>query len=101
MVDMPAGRNYDSDDEDSSAASAERDHEHEDHHIADLLEEERRQSIEQPPEDTGVVNRYREFAHEQVDSASESGSGALPRRTGSPVGSTLSIPDDTPSVQVC
>lgn len=91
MVDMPAGQNYESDDDDAEDGE---------HHITDLLEEERRQSIEQPQDDSGVVNRYRELAHEQVDSASDNGSAALPRRAGSPVGSTLSIPDDTPSVQV-
>lgn len=97
MVDLPAGRTYSSDDDDPSA---ERGHEEEDHHVADLLEQERRQSIEQPPEDLGVVNRYKELAHEQADSASDTGSAALPRRAGSPVGSTLSLPDDSPSVQV-
>lgn len=100
MVDMPAGRSYGSDDDDNDDASAERTHEDEGHHITDLLEQERRQSIEQPQEDTGVVNRYKELAHDQPDSASDNGSAALPRRAGSPVGSTLSIPDDTPSVQV-
>lgn len=100
LVDMPAGRNYESDD-DENDESAEQSHEDEGHHIADLLQQERRQSTEQPQEDTGVVNRYKELAHDQPDSASDNGSAALPRRAGSPVGSTLSIPDDTPSVQVC
>lgn len=97
MVDLPAGQTYESDDE----PSAERGHEDEEHHIADLLAQERRESVEQSAEDTGLLNRYKEIAHEQADSASDHGSAALPRRAGSPAGSTLSIPDDTPSVQVC
>lgn len=101
MVDMPAGRSYESDDDDNdNDASAERTHEEEGHHITDLLEQERRKSLEQSQDDTGFVNRYKDLAHDQIDSASDNGSAALPRRAGSPVGSTLSIPDDTPSVQV-
>lgn len=96
MVDLPADQNYESDE-----PSAEQDHADEDPRIANLLEQERQRSIEEPAEDTGIVNRYKELAQEQVDSASDNGSAALPQRAGSPVGSTVSIPDDSPSVQVC
>jgi hypothetical protein len=44
-------------------------------------------------------NRYK--AAQQMDNESENGSSeALPRRAGSPIDSLLSIPDDSPSVQV-
>lgn len=100
----------------------------ENHHITELLEQERQlhepvsSSSGKPAEDTGdtgLVNRYKELAHGELDivtaldsatasasasasvSASDNGSAhALPRRVASPVDSTVSIPDDTPSVQV-
>lgn len=73
-----------------------------DHHISDLLEEELQQSSEQPPEPDGLVNRYKEILQEEADGASDNGStDALPRMAGSPVGSTASLPDYSPSVQVC
>lgn len=80
----------------------------EDQHITELLEQERQldesSSSGKPAQDTGVVNRYKELAQGELDVASASDNGsadALPRRAGSPVDSTVSIPDDTPSVQVC
>lgn len=101
MVDMPAGQSYASDDEPFQDQG---DNE-EGGDITTLLQEERRQSSEQPAEGTGVINRYKELAHEDSDAAvSDNGSAEaleLPRRAGSPVGSMLSVPDDTPSVQVC
>ena len=74
-----------------------------DHHISDLLEEElQQQSSEQPSGADGLVNRYKEVLQEEADAVSDNGSAyALPRRAGSPVDSTVSIPDDSPSVQVC
>lgn len=70
-------------------------------HISGLLELERQRSSEQQAEDTGVVNRYKQLVQGGPDAASDNGStDALPRRAGSPVDSTVSIPDDTPSVQV-
>lgn len=96
MVDMPVGQTYASD------SSSEQGSDIEGAHIANLLQEERRQSSEQPLEDTGVINRYRELAHAENDASSETGSVEAPPRTAaSPQGSALSIPDDTPSVQVC
>lgn len=96
MVDLP----------DNQARVGEEDHvstEHPaDHHISDLLEEELRQTSEEPPESNGLGNRYKAILQEEADAVSENGSAdALPRRTGSPLDSTVSIPDDSPSVQVC
>lgn len=79
----------------------------EDHRISELLELERKRSAEQQEEDadaadTGVVNRYKQLAQDEVKTASDDGStDILPRRAASPIDSTVSIPDDTPSVQVC
>lgn len=79
-------------------------HESENHPaISEMLEEERQQQSEQPAgqDDTGVVNKYRQLLLDEQDAGSDSGSvDALPRRVGSPVDSTASIPDDSPSVQV-
>lgn len=75
----------------------------EDHHISELLEKEVEQDKDtaQSADDTpGLVNRYKQLVQDDQDAASDSGStDALPRRAGSPVDSSLSIPDDTPSVQ--
>ncbi|KAF3764564.1 hypothetical protein M406DRAFT_346602 [Cryphonectria parasitica EP155] len=71
----------------------------------DVSEEEMANMTDLPPvqdddQDTGVVNRYKDLAQEEPDAISDQGSAdALPRRAASPVDSTLSIPDDTPSVQ--
>lgn len=75
---------------------------HQSHHISELLEEEVEQDHAQPAgtADTGLVNRYKQLVQEEHDAASDSGSAdALPRRAGSPVDSSLSVPDDSPSVQ--
>lgn len=99
LAHLPPARNSVEEDEPRAADSQADD---EAHPISELLEEERHQSSEQPADDTGVVNRYKQLALEEADAASDSGSAdALPRRAGSPVDSTVSIPDDTPSVQVC
>lgn len=72
----------------------------ESHHISELLEEEVEQDHGQPAGDTGLVNRYKQLVQDEQDAASDSGSAdALPRRAGSPVDSSLSVPDDSPSVQ--
>lgn len=74
----------------------------EDHRISEMLEEGVEQDVARPAGDTGLVNRYRQLVQEEQDAASDSGSAdAVPRRASSPVDSSLSIPDDTPSVQVC
>jgi len=66
--------------------------------IAELLKEEREGAT--TPEPLGnSTNRYK--ATEDLDVTSEDGSlDALPRRAASPIDSMLSIPDDSPSVQV-
>lgn len=101
MTDLPPAQPSDNDSERDGGASDEAD---QNYHISELLELERQQSSEQQAgdTDTGVVNRYKQLAHGETDAASDNGSAdALPRRAGSPVDSSLSIPDDTPSVQVC
>jgi vacuolar protein sorting-associated protein 8 len=73
------------------------------HHISDLLEEERQQDSTLPPsEGNGLAHRYKELAAEEhLEATSDNGSvDALPRRAGSPVDSMVSIPDRSPSVQV-
>lgn len=66
--------------------------------ISDLLQEER-EGASTPQQLGNGVNRYK--AMQQLDSASEDGSvNNVPRRSGSPIDSLLSIPDDSPSIQV-
>ncbi|KUI58702.1 hypothetical protein VP1G_05966 [Cytospora mali] len=93
MADLPDGRRNAGEEEQVSTEQPA------DHHISDLLEEELQQSSEQPPEADGIVNRYKEILQEEADAVSDNGSpDALPKRFGSPVDSTLSVPDDSPSV---
>lgn len=53
-----------------------------------------------------VAGRFREIMQDQHEDGSELSSldaasvDALPRRAGSPIDSVMSIPDDTPSIQV-
>lgn len=103
MSGLPPARHEDRDDQDNHDDELPKaGQDEEDHRISELLEEERRQSSDQPPADTGVVNRYKELAQGEPEVISDNGSAdALPRRAASPVDSTLSIPDDSPSVQVC
>lgn len=71
-------------------------------HIAEILEEERQEDATIAPSDShgAIATRYRQLLREQ-DDASDSGSAeGLPRRAGSPIDSLLSVPDDSPSVQV-
>jgi hypothetical protein len=66
--------------------------------IAEVLQEER-DAAPTPQQLGNGINHYR--AIQQADSASEDGSlEATLRRTGSPIDSLLSVPDDSPSVQV-
>ncbi len=78
-------------------------------HIADILEEVKQDdALQESSSANGTViqNRYRELATDAHDDSSEDGPqdagprDALPARVGSPIDSLLSIPDDTPSVQV-
>ena len=79
-------------------------------HIADILEEVKQDdALQDNPSANGTVirNRYRELATDAHEDSSEEGPrdagprDAHPARVGSPIDSLLSIPDDTPSVQVC
>jgi hypothetical protein len=69
--------------------------------LADLLQEERENAITPEPLGNGI-NRYKATHDlESIEKISEDGSlDALPKRAGSPIDSMLSIPDDSPSVQV-
>ncbi|KAK4231171.1 putative vacuolar protein sorting-associated protein 8 [Podospora fimiseda] len=74
-------------------------------HIADILQEERESSASPEPtirESSSINNRYRELVEATQEAGSEDGlstDAAIPRIVGSPLGSTSSIPDDSPSVQ--
>jgi hypothetical protein len=101
MADEPQlSRTDDQDSSDDETVKGERD----EHHIADILEEElQAPGTPVPPLGNGsIAHRYREIVKEaEADTVSEEGStDAIPRRAGSPIDSLLSIPDDTPSVQV-
>ena len=72
-------------------------------HIAEILEEELQAPSTPLPQGNGsIAHRYREIVQEtEADVVSENDStDVTPLRAGSPIGSLLSIPDDTPSVQV-
>lgn len=74
-------------------------------HIADSLEDEP-QSAEPPVPPAGppssIAHRYRELLDAEHETASEDGStDGIPRFAASPMGSMLSVPDDSPSVQAC
>ncbi len=74
-----------------------------DDHIADALDEERRSTrTVTPPVGVSIAkDRYRELVEAERDAVSDDGStDGIPRRAGSPIDSLLSIPDDSPSVQV-
>lgn len=65
--------------------------------ISELLQEER-EGASTPQQLGNGVNRYKAV---QQEASSEDGSlETLPRRTGSPIDSLLSVPDDSPSIQV-
>lgn len=73
--------------------------------VSELLQDEVVEQDHGTTPDTGLVSRYKQLVQEEEEqqheaaAASDSGSAdALPRRTGSPVGSSLSVPDDSPSV---
>ncbi|KAI0444907.1 vacuolar assembly/sorting protein VPS8 [Xylaria telfairii] len=71
-------------------------------HVADVLEEELHDDASNSPPVQGSVaaSRYHQLLRDQAD-VSDAGSSmdGLPRRAGSPIGSLLSVPDDSPSVQ--
>lgn len=54
-----------------------------------------------PISNGAISRRYQAIMREQADESSDNGSvDAIPKRAGSPIDSLLSIPDDTPSIQV-
>lgn len=73
---------------------------------AEFAEQERQSSVSPEPtiRASSIKNRYRELVEAETahETASENGSSdaGIPRMAGSPLGSTASIPDDSPSVQV-
>lgn len=73
--------------------------ERDDDHIAEIVQEEV-QAVETPIGSGSLANRFKEIVQEaEADTPSDNGStDAIPRRAGSPADS---LPDDTPSVQVC
>ncbi|KAK8064872.1 vacuolar protein sorting-associated protein 9a [Apiospora phragmitis] len=94
QLDLSPGDNVSSDEE---TIKGDRDQEH----IAEVLEEERREDASAPaPANNGpLANHYRHLLRDQ-DDTSESGSAeGLPKRVGSPADSLLSVPDDTHSIQ--
>ncbi|KAI3333976.1 vacuolar assembly/sorting protein VPS8 [Ustulina deusta] len=71
-------------------------------HIAEAVEQELREDASNPHPVEGPVaaSRYRQLLGDQADVSDEGSSmDDLPRRAASPIGSFLSIPDDSPSVQ--
>jgi hypothetical protein len=72
-------------------------------HIADALDDEQR-STDSPMPSAGpssIAHRYRELVEAERETASELGStDSIPRLAGSPRDSMLSVPDDSPSIQV-
>lgn len=74
-----------------------------DEDVADISEEEPQSPVTPIPGGVGSVSsRYRELAESaQQETTSDDGStDTIPRRVDSPTDSSLSIPDDSPSVQV-
>lgn len=72
--------------------------------IANILEEEDSEHGSGAPSagPSSAAHRYRELLEPEPEAPSEDGStDAIPRLAVSPMGSMLSVPDDTPSVQVC
>ena len=75
-----------------------------DDHINDAFEEEL-QTFASPTTPTGgssIRNRYRELVEAEHETPSEDGSTEMVPvvRVDSPIDSVMSIPDDTPSIQV-
>ncbi|KAK3362615.1 Golgi CORVET complex core vacuolar protein 8-domain-containing protein [Lasiosphaeria hispida] len=97
IPELPPADDHSSSDEETVRGDRE-----DEHHIADILEEERH-SAPTPVPSNGVgaiKNRYRELVEAEQETASDDGStDGIPRRAASPIDSLLSVPDDSPSVQ--
>ncbi|KAK4241552.1 Golgi CORVET complex core vacuolar protein 8-domain-containing protein [Achaetomium macrosporum] len=100
MADEPelAGADGQSSSSDEETVKGDRDEDH----IADILEEEDRPS-EPPTPGAGPsssAHPSRELVEAEHETVSENGTtDAIPRLAASPMGSMLSVPDDTPSLQ--
>src|SRR5690349_19187204 len=97
---LPRADDASSSSSDEETVKGERDEDH----IADVLEEEG-PGIDQAAasaDRSSIAHRYGELLEAGHETPSEDGStDALPRLAASPMGSMLSVPDDTPSIQVC
>jgi hypothetical protein len=96
-LDRADGESSGSDDEETVKGDRDEDH------IAGVLTEEDRPS-ESPTATAGpslIARPSQELAQAEQETASEDGAtDAIPRLAASPMGSMLSVPDDTPSLQV-
>ncbi len=69
--------------------------------IAEIIEEERQDIVSEKPIETGTIaNRYQQLLRDRDDASEEGSNEGIPRRAGSPIDSLLSVPDDSPSIQV-
>ena len=105
MADEPELRRPDDEPErDSSSDEETVKGDQDDDHIANLLDDEHPAPNTPVPHagPSTIAHRYRELLEAEHETASEDGStDALPRLAVSPMGSMLSVPDDSPSAQVC
>lgn len=98
-LDLPPDGDAPSSDEETIKGEREQDQIHDE--IADIIEEERKGIISDEPAENGVVaNRYRQLLRDRDDASEDGSAEGIPRRAGSPIDSLLSIPDDSPSLQV-
>ncbi|AEO70520.1 uncharacterized protein THITE_2122100 [Thermothielavioides terrestris NRRL 8126] len=101
MADEPELARADDDQSSSSSDEATVKGDHDEDHIPTVPEAEQRPA-ESPAPHAGpstIAHRYRELLEASHDAASEDGSAdATPRLAASPMGSVLSVPDDTPSL---
>ena len=108
MADEPELPRAHDDDEDERSSSSDEETvkgDRDDDHIADIVDDEQRTTAGTPippPGPSSIAHRYHELLEAEHETPSEDGSAdALPRLAVSPMGSMLSVPDDSPSVQVC
>lgn len=97
IPELPSAEDHSSSDEETVKGDRDEDH------IGDVLEEECRAATTSvaPIGGSSIKDRYRELLEAEHEITSEDGStDAIPRQAGSPIDSLLSIPDDSPSVQV-
>lgn len=76
---------------------------HDQDHVAGVLDEEQHDAESLAPSagPSSIAHRYREILQAEHDTASDDGSAdAVAQLDASPMGSMLSVPDDTPSLHV-